>query len=508
MQPAKDDFSDNERAYDLAIIGGGINGCGIARDAAGRGLSVLLLEQDDLASGTSSASSKMVHGGLRYLEQYEFLLVRKALQEREVLLSIAPHIISPLRLVLPHNAALRPKWMIRLGLFLYDTLGGRKLLEGSYQIDLAKDPAGDALKAQFTHGFEYSDCKVDDARLVVLNAVDAKARGATIRTRCQLQKAYRDDDHWRLEARDAVSGDDLNFKARILINAAGPWVSEIVSDRIMLDTKSEVRLVKGSHIVVPKLFSHNKAYIFQNPDNRVIFAIPFCEDFTLIGTTDVDMDRKMSGAKVSPQEVDYLCAAANEYFISQITSKDVVWKFAGIRPLFDDGENSASETTRDYVLELLRADNKPPLLSVFGGKITTYRKLAEAVFDELQPWLPNLQGQWTASAPLPGGEFSFGELDNKIDELHAKFSFLSAKMARRLFLAYGTKAHDMLALCKSTADLGRHFGSDLYQCEVEYMIEHEWARTTDDIIWRRSKTGLFLTEKQITDLDKWLKECL
>ena len=497
-----------EKIYDLAIIGGGVNGCGIARDAAGRGLSVLLMEKDDLASGTSSASSKMVHGGLRYLEQYEFLLVRKALKEREVLLSIAPHIISPLRLVLPHNSALRPIWMIRIGLFLYDTLGGRKLLKSSRQIDLRNDVAGQVLKSEFSHGFEYSDCKVDDARLVILNAVDAKIRGADILTRCKLQKSFRKNDHWLLQTKDISSDQTTEFKSRILINAAGPWVSEVVSDRIMLDTTSQVRLVKGSHIIVPKLFDHDKAYIFQNADNRVIFAIPFHDEFTLIGTTDVDVTGSLKNVAVSDDEIKYLCAAANEYFTEQIHIKpnDVVWNFTGIRPLFDDGESSASETTRDYVLELLSVDKKPPLLSVFGGKITTYRKLAEAVFDELKPWLPDLHPQWTEIEPLPGGDFNFAELDDKIDALHHDFAFLDRKTIKRLFLAYGTMARTLLGSCRKKADMGIHFGSDFYQCEVEYLIENEWAQTVEDIIWRRSKIGLFLNKKQIKILHKWLQD--
>jgi len=497
--------SSENKIYDIAIIGGGVNGCGVARDAAGRGLSVLLLEKDDLASATSSASSKMIHGGLRYLEQYEFLLVRKALQEREVLLSIAPHIIAPLRLVLPHNAALRPKWMIRIGLFLYDMLGGRKLLKKSRQIDLRNNAAGGPLKPEFTHGFEYSDCLVDDARLVILNAVDARQNGADILTRCELVEGHREQDNWRLETIDVRSGKKVQFKARILVNAAGPWVSEVVSDRIMLDTTSDVRLVKGSHIVVPKLYDHDRAYIFQNADKRVIFAIPFHGDFTLIGTTDVDVTGDPGGATVAKQEIDYLCDAASEYFAEPVKPQDVVWKFSGIRPLFDDGESSASETTRDYVLELLEPHDKPPLLSVFGGKITTYRRLAEAVFEKLQNWLPGLKPDWTATAPLPGGDFAITDLQNNIDQLHADFSFLQAATARRLFLSYGTNARQILGRCKTEKDLGKLFGSDLYQREVEYLVSKEWAVTAEDIVWRRSKTGLFMSKRQIAALDKWLK---
>lgn len=501
----KTESPSKEKIYDIAIIGGGINGSGIARDAAGRGLSVLLLEKDDLASGTSSASSKMIHGGLRYLEQYEFMLVRKALKEREVLLSIAPHIIAPLRLVLPHNSALRPKWMIRIGLFLYDALGGRKLLEKSHQVDLRKDVTGEPLKREFTHGFEYSDCTVDDARLVVLNAVDAARNGADIYTRCEVTKGFRETSHWRLEIRNLLSGKEAEFKARILVNAAGPWVSEVVRDRIMLDTTSDVRLVKGSHIVVPKLYDHDRAYIFQNADNRVIFAIPFEGHFTMIGTTDVDMTGDPGGAVISKQEIDYLCDAASEYFEKAIKPKDVVWEFAGIRPLFDDGESSASETTRDYVLERLESQDKPPLLSVFGGKITTYRKLAEAVLEKLETWIPQMQSDWTATAHLPGGDFSINDLPSKIKKLQKDYSFLKPETARRLFLSYGTKARDFLADCKTEKDMGKLFGADLYQREVEYLIEHEWAVSAEDIVWRRSKTGLFMSKKEIVSLGKWLE---
>jgi len=503
LNPSNDKNTD--KIYDIAIIGGGVNGCGIARDAAGRGLSVLLLEKDDLASGTSSASSKMIHGGLRYLEQYEFSLVAKALKEREVLLAIAPHIISPMRLVLPHHKSLRPKWMIRIGLFLYDTLGGRKLLKASHQIDLRTDAAGRALKPEFTHGFEYSDCRVDDARLVILNALDAHQHGADIKTRCELQQGHREKDYWRLQARDLQSGQNQQFRTRILINAAGPWVSEVVSDRIMLDTTSDVRLVKGSHIVVPKLFDHNRAYIFQNADNRVIFAIPYQGAFTLIGTTDVDITGNPGGANVSKQEIEYLCDASNEYFSAQIRPEDVVWHYAGIRPLFDDGEDAASQITRDYVLELLEDGDKPPLLSVFGGKITTYRKLAETVLDKLQQWLPGLAPGWTDNAALPGGDFLHDDLKKQIADLQHDYPFLKPETARRLFEAYGTIARKMLNGCKTIVDMGICFGSDLYQREVEYLIDTEWALTVEDIIWRRSKTGLFMSGEEIAALENWLK---
>lgn len=492
--------------YDICIIGGGVNGCGIARDCAGRGLSVILLEADDLASGTSSASTKLVHGGLRYLEQYEFMLVRKALKEREVLLNLAPHIIEPLRFVLPHNSDLRPKWMIRLGLFLYDTLGGFKLLSASRQLDLRRDPAGKPLKKNFTHAFEYADCRVDDARLVVLNAVDAAARGAKILTRHEMKSATRRNDHWQVSATNTLNGRELDITAAILINAAGPQVSEIISDRVMLDATSRVRKVKGSHIVVPALFEHDRAYIFQNADNRIIFAIPYQGKFTLIGTTDVDITDKPEEDSVSDEEISYLCTAVSEYFVTPVKAGDVVWSFAGIRPLFDDGEATAQEITRDYVLEIIGEKSQPPVLSVFGGKITTYRVLAEAVLEKLAPWLPDFQKKWTHNCPLPGGDFSPGDVEKLIDELCESHPFLGRQLATRLIKAYGTLAAEIFAECHTLNDLGICFGSNLYQREVEYLMKREWALSVHDIVWRRSKTGLFMTSKQIANLDSWLRE--
>ncbi len=493
-------------SYDLAIIGGGVNGCGIARDAQGRGLSVLLVEKDDLASATSSASTKLVHGGLRYLEQYEFMLVRKALKEREVLLNIAPHIVSPLRLVLPHNKSLRPKWMIRIGLFLYDTLGGRKLLQKSKQIDLRKDEAGQALKDQFTHGFEYADCRVDDSRLVVLNAMDAAEKGATILTRTILEQAHREDDHWRLDVRNVQTDQTKQFKARILVNAAGPWVSKVISDRVMLDAKSDVRLVKGSHIIVPKLFDHDRAYMFQNPDGRIIFAIPYQGKFTMLGTTDVDITGHWDRAEISSEEIEYLCNAANAYFIKQSNPQDVVWKFSGIRPLFDDGESSAQQITRDYVLELLNDNDKPPVLSVFGGKITTYRVLAQTVLEKLSLWLPDLKPDWTHTQALPGGDFKSGTLPDLVKKYMADYPFLPQETIKRFAKAYGTRTPAMLTGARSLDDLGLCFGADLYQREVDYLVANEWALSAQDIVWRRSKVGLFMNDSQIEQLADYLKQ--
>ena len=381
--------------YDLFIIGGGINGCGIARDAAGRGLSVMLAEKSDLASGTSSASTKLIHGGLRYLEQYEFRLVRESLMERETLMQMAPHIIWPLRFVLPHHKGLRPKWLIRLGLFLYDHLGGRKLLAASKSLNLKTGPVGEPLKPEFTSGFEYSDCWVDDARLVVLNAMDARDRGAEIRPRTEVISAERQASNWIVTTRDTETGETDEVLARVLVNAAGPWVSEVSSGRLRLNSRSQSRLVKGSHIVVPRVFEHDRAYIFQNPDGRIVFAIPYEDEFTLIGTTDVDVGSDPEAPRASDDEIDYLCKAASEYFKTPILADDVVWTYAGIRPLFDDGEATAQEITRDYVLSVDDQGGLAPVLSIFGGKITTYRHLAEEALEKLERWLPQAKAKWT-----------------------------------------------------------------------------------------------------------------
>lgn len=486
--------------YDIAIIGGGVNGCGIARDAAGRGLSVFLAERDDLAGGTSSASTKLIHGGLRYLEHYEFFLVRESLIEREVLLSMAPHIIWPLRFVLPHQKGLRPAWLIRLGLFLYDHLGGRKILPSSCSVDLRRDPAGDPLKPEFTKGFEYSDCWVLDARLVVLNAVDAARRGADIRVRTEVLRATRQGGHWEIEVEDKTTGRRETVKARMLVNAAGPWISDVISQRIAVTSRSRTRLVKGSHVVVPRLFDHDRAYIFQNADQRIIFAIPYEGEFTLIGTTDVDFKGDPATPAASEDEIAYLCDAASEYFINPIAPADVVWSYSGVRPLYDDGASAAQEATRNYVLELDGQGEEPPLLNIFGGKITTYRHLAEDALKELSDWLPGAGAPWTRGAALPGGDFAVDGFENLVADLAAVNLDTDPALVRRLARAYGTKARDILA-----ADPGIHFGAGLWQREVEYLARHEWARTADDILWRRTKLGLRLSREEADGLAKWLE---
>lgn len=477
-----------QKVYDLAIIGGGINGCGIARDAAGRGHSVYLCEQNDLASGTSSWSTKLIHGGLRYLEHYEFRLVHEALVEREVLLRLAPHIIWPLRFVLPHHKGLRPAWLLRLGLFFYDFMGGRKILPPTRMLDLRHDEAGAPLKPGFARAFEYSDCWVQDSRLVVLNAMDARAHGAVIETGTRLIAAQREEGQWRLEVADARGRRDI--RARVLVNAAGPWVDDVLNTRIAAHKKAHVRLVQGSHIVVRRLFQHERCYIFQNGDGRIIFAIPYEDDFTLIGTTDLDYTGDPGTVAISPEETRYLCAAAREYFEKPIEEADIVWSYSGVRPLFDDGASKAQEATRDYVLQL---DGAPPVLSVFGGKITTYRKLAEAVLDKLGPHLgaaPARQAGWTAKAPLPGGDFPHDGFEALVARLEAAYPRLPRGLIRRLARNYGTCSFALLGDAEDMAALGEDFGADLTAREVDYLMDAEWAQAPADILWRRSKLGL------------------
>ncbi|RMF02173.1 MAG: glycerol-3-phosphate dehydrogenase, partial [Alphaproteobacteria bacterium] len=409
--------------HDIAIIGGGINGCGIARDAAGRGYSVLLAEMGDLASGTSSWSTKLIHGGLRYLEHFEFRLVREALKEREVLWSLAPHIIQPMRFVLPHHAGLRPAWQLRLGLFLYDHLGGRQRLPGTRVLRLAEDPAGTVLKPEFTTGFEFSDCRVDDARLVVLNARDAAQRGAKILPRTRVTGARREGGVWRISLREEKSGRTRSARARILINAAGPWAGRLLAEMLPAAGRPRLRLVKGSHIVVPKLYEHDRGYVLQNSDGRVIFLIPFERDFTLIGTTDEDYDGDPGDARICAQEIDYLCAAANAYLRTPLSPEQIVWRFSGVRPLVDDGATRAQEATRDYVLHCEREAGEASLISVFGGKLTTYRRLAEAVLDKVAFHAGEREGPWTASKPLPGGDFTPGEIITEIEKLLAAHGY-------------------------------------------------------------------------------------
>ncbi len=491
--------------YNLFVIGGGINGCGIARDASGRGLKVGLCEKTDLAQATSSASTKLFHGGLRYLEYYEFRLVREALIERETLLRAMPHISWPLRFVLPHHKGLRPSWLIRLGLFLYDNLGGRKILPGTKTLDLTKDEAGGPLKDSFTKGFEYSDCWVEDSRLVVLNARDAQARGATIMTRTACTSAERQGDHWVITLLPE-GGEEFQVTAKGLVNAGGPWVEDIVRNRVRMNSSEKVRLVRGSHIVTRKLFDHDKPYIFQGADNRVIFAIPYETDFTLVGTTDHDHGTDPSKPAVcTPEEADYLRASVSEYLKQDVNADDIVWTYSGVRPLYDDGASSATAATRDYVLSVDHVDGKAPLLNVFGGKITTYRRLAESALEKLTAHLP-MDNPWTAGVSLPGGDFPVDGVQVLIDELKASYPFLSDRWAKRLIKAYGTDAKVMLSDAKAATDLGEDFGETLTEREVRWLMTHEWACHAEDVVYRRSKLGIRMNEDQTTHLENWMQQ--
>ncbi len=495
-----------DRIYDLAIIGGGVNGCGIARDAAGRGNSVFLCEMNDLASGTSSWSTKLVHGGLRYLEYYEFRLVREALIEREILWQIAPHIIRPLRFVLPHHAGLRPAWLLRLGLFLYDHIGGRHLLPATRSVDLTRDEVGKPLiPGRFSKGFEYSDCFVDDARLVVLTARDAADRGAVIRTRTRAVEIRQADGLWQVTVENTLSRERNTIRTRALINAGGPWVENVLATGAGVNARAKVRLVQGSHIVVRKLYEHDRAYIFQNSDGRIVFAIPYQDDFTLIGTTDRDYDGDPAKVKASTEEIQYLCASVSEYLAKPVTPDDVVWTYSGVRPLYDDGASEAKAATRDYVFEL-DTPGGVPLLSIYGGKITTYRRLAEEALERLSPYLRSAKARegWTGRSPLPGGDMDVSAVAALTAELQRTYPFLNAAHAGRLAHAYGTRASRMLGSAKSANDLGLSFGATLTESEVRYLMASEWALTAEDIVWRRSKLGLRLSADQIAAIDGWI----
>ncbi|MEM9319373.1 MAG: glycerol-3-phosphate dehydrogenase [Pseudomonadota bacterium] len=510
--------------YDIFIIGGGINGTGIARDAQGRGLSVCLAEKHDLGGATSSASTKLFHGGLRYLEFFEFDLVKKALVERETLLRAMPHISWPMRFVLPLSAAMRfdsetptskllsfvmpwmkgrrPAWLIRLGLFLYDNLGGRKILPGTARLDLRSGPEGAPLKPEFATAFEYSDAWVQDARLVVLNARDAARRGATILTGAEVQSARRAGDLWEITVQ--LDGTTQTITAHALVNAGGPWVADIVANVTRMNSSENVRLVRGSHIVTRQLYEHDKCYFFQGSDGRIIFAIPYEEDFTLIGTTDAEHQGDARNAVCTDAERDYLLDFANRYFKDALSVDDVVWTYAGVRPLYDDGAKSATAATRDYVLSL--EDQGAPLLNVFGGKITTYRKLAEQVMTKLAPFFPNARGNWTAGVALPGGDFDVDGVDALIADLRQDYYFLTHAWAKRLVRHYGTEARKILGTAKSATDLGRDFGATLSEAELRWLMMQEYATTAEDVVWRRTKLGLRLSADEISAIDGYMRE--
>ncbi|WP_413988626.1 glycerol-3-phosphate dehydrogenase [Labrys okinawensis] len=489
--------------FDVFVIGGGVNGCGIARDAVGRGYKVHLAEMNDLASGTSSKATKLIHGGLRYLEYYEFRLVREALMEREILWRNSPHLIRPLRFVLPYFKGLRPAWMLRLGLFLYDHIGGRKQLPATRTLDLRSDEAGKPLKPIFGKAFEYSDCWVNDARFVALNARDAADRGATIRTRCKVISARQENGLWRIRMRDERSGAENEVTARLIINAAGPWVDKVMEGVLSHNEPNQVRLVQGSHIVVRKMFQHDRCYIFQNPDGRIIFAIPYEDEFTLIGTTDQDYKDDPAKVAITQEETDYLCKAASEYFLKPVTTADVVWTYSGVRPLYDDKASAAQAATRDYVIKEERVGDSP-LLNIFGGKITTYRRLSEHMLQHVEKILGARGRPWTEDAPLPGGDMPGADLEAFIRKLMADKPFLSPALARRLAKAYGTRAMRFLDKANGLADLGRDFGMGLSAAEIDYLVREEWAVTSEDILWRRSKLGLHLPAEVAGEIDAYL----
>ncbi|TWX72447.1 glycerol-3-phosphate dehydrogenase [Colwellia sp. C1TZA3] len=494
-------MNGTNEVFDVAVIGGGINGAGVAADAAGRGLKVVLCEQNDLASATSSNSSKLIHGGLRYLEHYEFKLVKQALAEREILLKNAPHIITPLVFRLPHQRHLRPAWLIRIGLFLYDNLAKRVTLPASKGIKFSDDSP---LVSRITKGFEYSDGWVDDARLVVLNALAAQDHGATIKTQTKCIKAVRENNIWVITLKDSLSGDVSIIRANSVINASGPWVAKLFSDALTLKSPQNIRLVKGSHIVVPRIHEQPEAYMLQNADQRIVFVIPFEDDFSLIGTTDVEYQGNPSEVKISDDEIDYLVNITNEYFKKKISREDIITTYSGVRPLLDDESVNAQAVTRDYTLELEDIDKKAPILSIFGGKITTYRKLAEAAVNKISPYFANIGPKWTANKPLPGGNFAnIGLLTEGIKK---EFPWLPSKLRTRLIRSYGTRIFALLSNINSIEAMGYCFGADLYEQEVNFLIQQEWAVEIDDVIWRRTKRGLYLSEQQVAKLKQHLDD--
>ena len=512
---------------DLFVIGGGINGCGIARDAAGRGLSVTLAEMNDLASATSSSSTKLFHGGLRYLEYFEFRLVREALIEREVLLRAMPHISWPMRFVLPYHKDMRfesetptskllsfvmpwmkgrrPAWLIRLGLFLYDNLGGREILPGTRTLNLSGSAEGAPLEDRFETAYEYSDCWIEDSRLVVLNARDAEARCARIMTRTQVVSAACEEKMWRIETRDTENGATQTHYAKMLVNAGGPWVGDIIQSKVRLNSKEGVRLVRGSHIVTKRLFVHDKCYFFQGTDGRIIFAIPYETDFTLIGTTDAEHDDPSNKPHCTQKEQTYLLNFANQYFKQTLTDDDVVWTYSGVRPLYDDGASSATAATRDYTLKV-DTSGGAPILNVFGGKITTYRRLAESALEKIGDHFPDLNPKWTAGAPLPGGDFAVDGVNDLISALQAQHPYLTDFWAKRLIRAYGSEAAELLDGATTADDLGQKFGATLTEREITWLMEREYARTAEDVVWRRNKLGLRLSKEEIETLDTWMSE--
>ncbi len=494
--------------FDMLIIGGGINGAGIARDAAGRGFSVCLCEAGDFGGGTSSASTKLVHGGLRYLEHYEFRLVREALMEREVLWAMAPHIIRPLRFILPHHKGLRPAWLLRLGLFLYDHIGGRKLLPGTKTLDLRSDPVGKPLKPEFHKAFEYSDCWVEDSRLVILNLRDAQQRGARIHPRTAAEQARFEDGKWHVTLRDTTTGSTDDVSANLIVNAAGPYVDEVLKSVFGRNDAHNVRLVGGSHIVVRKMFEHDRCYILQNDDERIIFAIPYEDEYTLIGTTDVEQADIREKPKITSEEIDYLCTMASKYFVEPVTRDDIVWTYSGVRPLFDDGASKAQEATRDYVIRRDEKLGNGSLINIFGGKITTYRRLAEAMMDEIETVVGKRGSEWTKGATFVGGDFPATGLADLISGYRRQYDFVAPELMNRLVRTYGTETAKILGDAKLMSDLGKDLGAGLHEIEAKHLIEHEWAASAEDILFRRTRLGIRLSANQIKQIQSWVESAL
>lgn len=489
--------------YDLFIIGGGINGCGLARDAAGRGFKVGLAEMNDLASGTSSASTKLIHGGLRYLEHYEFRLVREALKEREILWRIAPHIVRPLRFILPYHKKMRPAWILRFGLFIYDYLGNwNQKLWRSKTVNFSKNFSS-TLKEEYHKGFEYSDARVDDARLVIANARDAEKWGADIKVQTEVLSLKREEKKWLIILRDKLSGREYCVKASYVANMTGPWINHILADVLNSKEHPPVRLVKGSHILVPKLYAHDRAYIFQNGDGRIIFSIPYQEEFTLLGTTDCDYQGNPADVHITDTEIEYICTAASEYFTQPVLRNNIVWTYSGIRPLYDDGASKAQEITRDYVLQEMGTESMPRILNLYGGKITTYRKLAEDAMKFVEKALGKKGSQWTANSALPGGDFPYNRLDTVENKIALLIPGLDAFTYRRLARSYGSEA--LLIFANGKADRGKNFGHGLYEVEVKWLMEKEWAKTCEDVLWRRSKLGLLFNKEEVDALSAYMK---
>ncbi|MEM9279575.1 MAG: glycerol-3-phosphate dehydrogenase [Pseudomonadota bacterium] len=497
MMASTDKTDSPVKHHDILIIGGGINGAGIAREAAMRGYSVCLCDAGDFGGGTSSASTKLIHGGLRYLEHYEFRLVRESLMEREVLWKMAPHIIWPLRFVLPHHRGLRPAWLLRLGLFLYDHLGGRKLLPATKTLDLAHNEAGNPLKPQFKKAFEYSDCWVEDSRLVILNLRSARDMGAEIKSRTPVNRAEFKGGKWHVDI-----GGSEKITASVIINAAGPWVDTVLRSVFGINNAHNVRLVRGSHIVIKKKFEHDQAYIFQNSDERIIFAIPYETDFTLIGTTDAEQPDISEKPEITPEEISYLCEMASEYFEEPVKPEDVVWTYSGVRPLYDDGASKAQEATRDYVIRSEEAIGEGRLINIFGGKITTFRKLAFSMMQEIEAVLGKRTQRTDGSQHFPGGDFKVDGFEKLVDQYSRKYSFLDHKVTRRLVRLYGTEAEKILGTANKKNDLGEYLGEGLYEAEVNFLMDHEWAQEAEDVVFRRTKLGIRMEPDEIARLQK------